>query len=145
MLEFCNLFPKNTDLNHSKIIIIPLKSWFTNFYLTTSNHYVRFGQLNPPSVPAFLLVVPPHKKSSTQTMKWFIDSNKNKYKIEISRAAMSLNQQTKFFDSKKIIFIEIFKNQVGTSRDLSKKKNQGKKSVKSVGNKLFTKIFANFA
>ncbi len=27
---------------------------------------VLFGQLNPPSVPAFLLVVPPHKKSSTQ-------------------------------------------------------------------------------
>lgn len=28
--------------------------------------YEIFGQLNPPSVPAFLLVVPPHKKSSTQ-------------------------------------------------------------------------------
>ncbi|KQK24598.1 hypothetical protein AR438_15540 [Chryseobacterium aquaticum] len=25
-----------------------------------------FGQLNPPFIPAFLLVVPPHKKSSTQ-------------------------------------------------------------------------------
>jgi hypothetical protein len=35
-------------------------------YLTLSNHFVRFGQLFPPSTPAFLLVVPPHKKSSVQ-------------------------------------------------------------------------------